>query len=129
MIKTVEFQAFHSVILSQYGSKGEMEDTEMRDDDINGFQRHQGNPKQTLYGAETYWQSKPKSSSSFHIPPFYCSSCSNFDPSLALKLAPVCQEALEAEHAGLLLVGQVQHCSSKTYVGLKFYPVAILVFW
>ena len=113
MIKTVELQAFHSVKLSQYGRKGEMEDTGRRDDDINGFQRHQGNPKQTLYGAETDWQSKPKSSTSFHIPAFYCSSCSNFDPSLPLKLAPVCQEALEAEHAGLLWVGQAQHRSSK----------------
>ena len=65
----------------------------------------------------------------FHLYGCWCCSCSNFDPSLALKLAPVCQEALEAEHAGLLLVGQAQHCSSKTYVGLKFYSVAILVFW
>ena len=40
----------------------------------------------------------------FHL--YCCYSCSNFDPSLALKLAPVCQEALEAEHARLLLLGQ-----------------------
>ena len=39
-------------------------------------------------------------------------ACSNFDPSLAFKLAPVCQEAREAEHARLLLVGQAQHRSS-----------------
>ena len=43
-------------------------------------------------------------------------ACSNFDPSLAFKLAPVCQEAREAEHACLLLVGQAQHRSSKAYM-------------
>ena len=55
---------------------------------------------------------------------FYCCCCccSNFDLSLALKLAPVCQEGQEAEHARLLLLGQPQHRGSS-----KIYLVAILV--